>query len=109
MVKAFCQYGAFGGVEGYVIRGEFDYCNFPINDQNTDRDPDNFGGISGGGLWQLFLDMNEEGQFIVKELLLRGIVYYQDAFDEHRKSNLRCHAHKSIYDHAYRAITNNTP
>lgn len=109
MVKAFCQYGAFGGVEGYEIRGKFDYCNFPINDLKTDRDPDNFGGISGGGLWQFILGMNKEGELKVKEVFLRGIVYFQDAFDENQKSNLRCHAHKSIYEQAYSKISSNTP
>ena len=109
MVKAFCQYGAFGGIEGYEIRGKYDYYDFPINDLRRDIDPDNFGGISGGGLWQLILGMNNEGELNVKELLLRGIVYFQDPFDVHQKSKLRCHAYKSIYEQAYRVISNNTP
>jgi len=109
MVKAFCQYGAFGGVIEYDERGKYDYCKFPIEYMKVDQEPNNFGGISGGGLWQIVLDATEEGGVKVTESLLRGLVYFQDPFDEKGHSALRCHAHKSIYEHAYREIANSAP
>lgn len=105
MVKAFYQYGAFGGVNEYEERGKYDYCKFPIEHMEEDQKPNNFGGISGGGLWQIMLGTAEGGEVIVKESLLRGLVYFQDSFDEQGRSALRCHAHKSIYEHAYRVIS----
>ena len=109
MVKAFCQYGAFGGVEDYVERGKYDYCKFPIRDLNQGQTPHDFRGISGGGLWQIALRETQEGEVKVKESLLRGLVYFQEPFDERGHSALRCHAHKSIYDSVYREIANRAP
>ena len=109
MVKAFCQFGAFGGVKEYEERGKYDYCKFPLEDMEVDQEPSDFGGISGGGLWQIVLGETEEGEVKVKESLLRGLVYFQDPFDEQGHSALRCHAHKSIYEHAYREIANSAP
>ncbi len=108
-VKAFCQFGALGGVVDYKERGKYDYCKFPIIDIRANQKPDNFGGVSGGGLWQIVLGETDGGEIKVKESLLRGLVYYQDPFDEQGRSALRCHAHKSIYEHAYRAIANSVP
>lgn len=109
MVKAFCQFGAFGGVVDYVERGKYDYCKFPIRDMQVNQKPNDFGGISGGGLWQIVLDATEGGEIKVKDSLLRGLVYYQDPFDTQGHSALRCHAHKSIYEHAHRKIAHNAP
>lgn len=108
-VKAFCQFGAFGGVVDYVERGKYDYCKFPIIDMQANQKPNDFGGISGGGLWQILLDATEGGEIKVKDSLLRGLVYYQEPFDTQGHSALRCHARKSIYEHAHRTIATNAP
>lgn len=108
-IKAFCQYGAYGGVADYEIKGKHDYCKFPITEIEIPQEPNNFGGISGGGLWQIILAAADDGEIQAKESMLRGLIYYQDAFDEQGNSSLRCHAYRSIYGEAYKAIKNCAP
>ena len=107
-VKAFCQFGALGGVDSYEVRGGHDYCKFPMFEKDIGEKPKNFGGVSGGGLWQVVLRATEEGAISIDQLLLRGLVYYQDPFKE-GASALRCHAHRSLYESAYAAITECAP
>jgi len=72
IVNSYCQYGAIGGIEDYVVRDNYDYFKFPIESSEKESDPYNFGGISGGGLWQVTLKKNEAGEYEQDQLLLRG-------------------------------------
>lgn len=108
-VKLFCQYGAFGCVADYEEIGMYDYCRFPIVDLIEGQEPNNFGGVSGGGLWQFVLEQVDDKNFRIKESLLRGLVYYQEPLNEQGHFALRCHAHRSIYEHAYKEIAKNAP
>lgn len=103
-VKAFCQFGAFGGIDDYRVEGEYDYYSFPlVYGQNTFI-PDDFGGTSGGGLWYVPMIQNDNGDFQSQERLLRGLAFYQQPPTENH-SALTCHGTKSIYNVAYAAIS----
>lgn len=102
-VKAFCQFGAFGGVEEYTVAGEHDYYSFPLlYGQNTSI-PRNFGGTSGGGVWHVTLIETQDRGLEAQERLLQGLAFYQQPFQGNR-SALKCHGAKSIYNVAYPAI-----
>lgn len=102
-VKAFCDFGAVGGVEDYVSNGDHDYYTFPLKESPSEGIPSNFGGCSGGGLWHVFLVEKEEGELAVDNTLLQGLIYFQQPRHE-GSSALRCHGPNSIYDVAYSAI-----
>ena len=106
-VKGFCQFSAVGGVEDYVSSGTYDYYTFPLTAPPSEDIPANFGGCSGGGLWQVLLAKKEGGELAVDQTLLQGLVYFQKPPHE-GSSGLRCHGPRSIYDVAYSAIAQHT-
>ena len=106
-VKAFCQFGAVGGVEDYVSCGKHDYYSFPLAGPPSKDIPSNFGGCSGGGFWHALLVVNENDELAIDKILLQGLAYFQRPPRE-GLSALRCHGFRSIYDVAYRAIGQGT-
>ena len=107
-VKGFCQFGAFGGVGDYVSSGDHDYYTFPLDRPPSEDIPSNFGGCSGGGLWHVLLKETEGGELAVDQLLLQGLIFFQQEPHE-GSSALRCHGSRSIYCVAYSAIGQRTP
>jgi hypothetical protein len=102
-VKAFCHFGAVGGVDSYSSRGPHDYFLFPILRRDDSSIPEKFGGVSGSGLWQVLLRERNDGSLVVDDYLLQGLTYYQDAYVD-GKSALRCHGPQSLYEIAYSAV-----
>lgn len=102
-VKAFCEFGAVGGVESYYVQEPHDYFDFPLSHPPDSAIPHNFGGVSGSGLWHVLLRENKHGEFSAYQYILQGLTYYQVPYVEAR-SALRCHGPKSIYGVAYEAL-----
>ena len=107
-VKAFCQFGAVGGVEGYTVEGEHDYYSFPLVYGQNYSIPNNFGGTSGDGLWHVPLIATKDGELKGGPRLLQGLAFYQQPFEQDR-SGLRCHGPKSIYNVAYTTMGQHAP
>ena len=64
--------------------------------------PDTWGGMSGGGLWQIPL-IKRRGQMEFCLPRLAGIMFYERA--EGRKIQwIRCHGPRSVYEHAFKSI-----
>lgn len=103
-VKSFCIFSAAGGPEVYEVSNEFDYYKFPIDTELQDSSPKNYGGISGGGLWQVILKENENKGIEIDEVILRGVNFYQFPLVD-GKTGLRCHGYKSVYDTAYEVLS----
>jgi hypothetical protein len=59
--------------------------------------PSSFGGLSGGGVWQLLLDHDEAGAMKVSERRLVGVAYYQTATDDAGYRDIIGHGPGSIY------------
>jgi hypothetical protein len=68
--------------------------------------PQSFGGVSGGGLWQIPLIKSLEGNIEPKEYILSGVVFYETG-REGLYQSVRCHGRTSIYGMAYSFITEN--
>lgn len=107
-LKAFCHFGAVGGVEAYRVEGQHDYFAFPISHPPGSSIPHNFGGVSGSGLWHVLLRQDKGGVLAVHQHILQGLTYYQDPYVD-GKSTLRCHGAKSVYGVAYEAISHREP
>ncbi len=102
-VKAFCDFASVGGVESYVVEGQHDYFVFPLSNSTDASIPNNFGGVSGSGLWHVLLRVNKAGDLTAFDYILQGLTYYQEPYVEGR-SALRCHGQKSIYGVAHEAL-----
>jgi hypothetical protein len=85
--------GMFLGPEKVQERDGFDYLDYEI-DLSFAEVPRNFGGVSGGGVWRVYLYCSQDGEIDWK-MSFHGTAYYQlRIVDEHRP--IRCHGPKSI-------------
>jgi hypothetical protein len=75
-------------------RGEFDYLEYSV-DTNFPGVPRTFGGVSGGGLWEIFIYYCEKTQKIETIERLIGLAYVETPLvDGHR--DIRFHGYDSI-------------
>jgi hypothetical protein len=89
------------GPETEHKRGEFDYHDFDID--LSFPGPRAFGGVSGGGLWQVYLYWSPSTGEIDWKIKLHGVAFYElPIVDEHRI--IRCHGGQSI-NAAIRCVT----
>ena len=107
-VKGFYNVSGAGGPEESIVAGDHDYFAFPVGYRERAVAPKRFGGMSGGGLWQVPLDHDAQGQIKHKTPLLSGVVFYQapttDAY-----CGVKCHGRRSVYGVAYQAIAHGGP
>ena len=102
-VKGYNSSCFFGGISHIYEVNKFDYLEIEAKYDYDPNLPQSFGGVSGGGVWQILLDQMPDGTIKPKEYLLSGVAFYQTE----KSGSLRvikCHARKSIYDIAYKAI-----
>src|ERR1700733_12104881 len=75
-------------------KGQYDYLEYTV-DLNFPGVPSTFGGVSGGGLWELFLYYSEKTQKIETIERLIGVAYVETpVVDWHR--NIRFHGYESL-------------
>ena len=98
-------YCAFGGVEREYIKDDYDYFEMDADYAKAKNVPHSFKGMSGGGLWQIPITFTDDNNIIVNRYLLSGVAFWQSNQSE-RKSFLRFHARKSIYENMWDAIVN---
>jgi hypothetical protein len=81
-------------------RGEYDYFDLGANLQLPGA-PSSFGGVSGGGLWEVKLSMTKSKEISWNEKrYFRGVAFWQsEVSDDHRM--IRCHGPKSIFEKAW--------
>lgn len=98
-VKRF--YGLFGagGVQKGYTSGKYDYLEFYVR-CGKNQLPESYGGISGGGLWQVPIQRSPDGKLKAKEPILSGVAFYQSSMANHMRS-IKCHGRKSIYKVMY--------
>lgn len=102
-VKGFLEFCGFGGVSNYHILGEFDYFDFDVFYNERTQSPISFGGVSGGGLWQVLIAQDEKGRVILKESILSGVAFYQSPLVDSKRV-IKCHGRGSIYNQAYNRV-----
>ena len=92
-----------GGADRFYEEGAFDYID-SIVEYTVDTDlPSTFGGISGGGLWQVTYQGNPTIGMTPRRYLLAGIPFAQSPLEDHRRS-ITCHGTRSVYHNAFQAI-----
>jgi hypothetical protein len=106
LIKGFYNLSGAGCPEPSVVIGEHDYFAFPVSYGRRSVAPKSFGGMSGGGLWQVPIGRNAQGELKHKLPLLSGVVFYQEPTTEARCA-VRCHGRLSVYRVAYDALQHN--
>jgi len=93
----FC--GAGGANRQFVLKG-YDYIEVDVEYISSVNIPTNFGGVSGGGLWQVTVKESREGQLEPVQYFFCGIPFYQSELRDNKRF-LRCHGRESIYRIAF--------
>jgi hypothetical protein len=104
-VKRFYNLSGAGGPEEPISKGNHDYFAFPVSHGGRSVAPNSFEGMSGGGLWQVPLMRNDQGEIVHKPPLLSGVVFYQVP-TTNTDYGVKCHGRQSVYKVAYKAIKN---
>lgn len=103
-IKCFCNFSGVGGPdEPPLLSGRYDYYRFPIVQACRADAPGFFGGISGGGLWQVPIRRADDGSHLPLRPLYTGLAFYQEP-DSDTGCALRCHGRASVYTVAYDAM-----
>ncbi len=97
--KWFYNFSAIGGPEPSPDVGSHDYFEFPVSHESRTEVPASWGGMSGGGLWQVPL-RRQDGTTLPGSLLLSGILFYQQPTTP-TQCGVRAHGRKSLYEVAY--------
>jgi hypothetical protein len=108
-IKGFFILSGVGGPENQPAeREEYDYISLPVTYSKEPGLPTSFGGMSGGGLWQVQLITGPSGVIKPNAFLLSGVVFYQEG-PINQRSDLICHGRSSVYQVAYEAIKQSQP
>lgn len=91
VIKSLC--GAVA-VVGCSDQDSYDLCELEVSYEAPLATPDNFQGVSGGGLWRIFF--SDDGSVQQRELV--GVPFWQHSSVEDLR-RLVCHGPKSIYDY----------
>jgi hypothetical protein len=92
----------FSGIQGTHQRDGYDYFD-PSAKLTLAAVPSSFGGVSGGGLWQVGLSSTAAGKIQWDgKRHFRGVAFWQSPVLNERRV-VRCHGPRSIYDTAWAA------
>lgn len=102
ITKGFYNFSGVGGPEAIDQIGEHDYFEFPVSHEARQTSPRSWGGMSGGGLWQIPLKRQGSG-LVHLTPLLSGILFYQQPTTD-TECGVRGHGRRSVYELAYKYI-----
>jgi len=106
-MNAFC-FQSF--IEKEYSKNGFDYFEFPVDYSASKIIPKDFGGFSGGGLWQVPLGKKEDDSVLVPlEPILSGVAFYQYIDEDEKEGFIKCHGRRSIYDYLINKVLNECP
>ncbi len=83
-----------GKVENSAPENGYDMLLFTPQREENSASPTTFGGTSGGGLWEVFVNKNEDGGLDFVQKRLAGVAFYE-RFDDGMK--IKCHGPDSLY------------
>jgi hypothetical protein len=76
-------------------RGDFDYLDFRIPVNLLGEDRNSFGGLSGGGVWRIWVFTADNARGFEAEATLFGVAFHQSQIVDGERS-IRCHGPKSL-------------
>jgi hypothetical protein len=98
----FLELNCSGLVSRQYVVGDYDYFDYPLEFSRGSQ-PRDYGGTSGGGLWQVRLEKGVDGEIKPANVpILSSVAFYQGPI-ESNQSVLKCHGRRSVAV-AYEAI-----
>lgn len=108
VVKQFYSFSGAGGPDLPILNGRHDYFAFPVSPGGQANAPLSFGGMSGGGLWQVPLARKPGEELVHMPPLFSGVVFYQQRGSDD-EFFVKCHGRQSVYRVAYAALQGREP
>lgn len=102
-VMGYFNLSGYSGVEREWADANYDFVDLPVLYEQKSGLPISFGGISGGGVWQVPLLKTKEGEIQAKEPIFSGVAFYQTKIVD-KKRTIRCHGRRSVYEIVYKAL-----
>ncbi len=105
---------AFGGMcyatgaDRAFEKDGYDYIEVGVEYKDGADIPSTFGGMSGGGLWQVPLRQVEGEALEPSTYLLSGVIFYESPIENQRRF-VRCHGRRSIYESVCSAVRTKYP
>lgn len=93
------------GVDRFYTQDGFDYIEADIEYGKGLNLPNTFGGMSGGGLWQVTFTKNSDGKFETVRYFLSGVAFYQSEIKDSKRF-IKCHGRESLYKNVYSKVAN---
>ena len=103
LTKYFYNFTSVGGPDGIRQVGAHDYFELPVSTDARSTSPTKWGGMSGGGVWQVPFKRGK-GDLVHFPPLLSGLMFYQQPTTPTACAVL-CHGRRSIYQVAYSVIS----
>jgi hypothetical protein len=85
----------FTGIEKEFLVGEYDFLEINVKYGIDNTTPVSFGGVSGGGLWQIRLTRTRETDLEIREKFLLGVAFYETDMRNGIRQ-IRCNGPRSI-------------
>jgi len=102
-VKSFYGECGAGGANRVYTKDGYDYVDSWVEYTEESRLPSTFGGISGGGLWQVLYSGGPPDEVEPMRYILAGVPFAQSPIENGLRSII-CHGWRSVYSQAYSAI-----
>jgi hypothetical protein len=90
-------------IEKEYRQNDHDYLEALVEYRDGASVPKTFGGMSGGGLWQIIFAQLPDSRLDVKHVHFAGIIFYESPL-EMKKRLIRCYGRYSVYKHTIDAI-----
>jgi len=103
-VVSFQDFCGAGGINRSYKKEGFDYLEMDIEFSEERGMPHSFGGMSGGGLWQVTISRSPEGILAPSRFFFSGLIFYQGVTGDGVRF-LRCHGRQSVYEYAVEAVS----
>ncbi len=107
--RGFDRGKTFGGMSGdgvvdreYTNQG-YDFFDFETKYDENYEGPIKYGGMSGGGLWQIMIEKSENDHYRVKDRILSGVAFYQSSLEDDIRI-IKCNGRRCIYEKVIEAM-----
>lgn len=92
----------FSGIRSAYERNGYDYLE-PSAKLALSAVPSSFGGVSGGGLWEVRLSKTPAGKLSWDgRRYFRGVAFWESEIEGAGRRVIRCHGAKSIFEKAWK-------
>jgi hypothetical protein len=95
-LKGFRGLFGVGYVDGSKERDGFDLVDFQVTYDESTNVPSDYGGMSGGALWRVYIKRHSDGRLSISDKRIFGLAFHQSKLIDGSRT-ITCHGPKSVY------------